>query len=59
MAVIYYLIVVPYRAYMRRRGQTVFGDPPPMKTCPYCRSSDVPADATTCLHCGKDLAPIA
>ena len=59
MAVIYYLIVVPYRAYMRRRGQAVFGDPPPLKTCPYCKSSDVPADATTCLHCAKDLAPIA
>jgi hypothetical protein len=29
MAVIYYLIVVPYRAYMRKRGQVVFGDPPP------------------------------
>ena len=30
MAVIYFLIVVPYRAYMRKRGKNVFGDPPPV-----------------------------
>ncbi len=58
MAVIYYLIVVPYRAYMRRRGQTVFGDPAPTKTCPNCKSSDLPVDATTCLHCTKDLVSV-
>ena len=29
MAVIYYLIVVPYLAYMRKRGQSVFGGPAP------------------------------
>jgi large conductance mechanosensitive channel len=57
MAVIYYLIVVPYRAYMRNRGKTVFGDPAPTKTCPHCKSSDLPVEATTCLHCTKELAP--
>src|SRR5690242_11367500 len=36
MAAVYYLIVVPYRAYMKRRGQTVFGEPAPTKACPYC-----------------------
>src|SRR5271170_665632 len=46
MAVIYFLIVVPYRAYMRRRGANVFGGPQPVKTCPECKSQDVPADAT-------------
>jgi large conductance mechanosensitive channel len=55
MAVIYYLIVVPYRAYMRKRGKTVFGDPPPTKTCPNCLSSDLPAAATKCLHCASEL----
>src|SRR5580698_2948991 len=30
MAVIYFLIVVPYRAYMRRKGTTVFGDQVPV-----------------------------
>jgi large conductance mechanosensitive channel len=56
MAVIYFLIVVPYRAYMRKRGKNVFGDPAPTKTCPYCKSSDLPVEATTCLHCTKELA---
>lgn len=58
MAVIYFLIVVPYRAYMRKRGKTVFGDPPPTQTCPYCRSSDLPVGATTCMHCAKELPPV-
>lgn len=56
MAVIYALIVVPYRAYMRKRGTTVFGPPAPTKTCPSCKSSDLPADATKCLHCASELA---
>ena len=59
MAVIYYLIVVPYRAYMRKRGQTVFGEPPPTKTCPDCQSPDLPAAATKCLHCASELTPAA
>lgn len=59
MAVIYYLIVVPYRAYMRKRGKTVFGDPPPTKTCPNCLSSDLPAAATKCLHCASELTTAA
>jgi large conductance mechanosensitive channel len=58
MAVIYYLIVMPYRAYMRKRGHNVFGGPAPTRTCPHCRSADLPVDATTCLHCTKDLAPV-
>src|SRR2546423_8367256 len=29
MFVIYLLLVVPYRAYMRKRGTTVFGEPGP------------------------------
>ena len=31
MAVIYFVIVVPYRAYAARRGVTVFGDPAPVE----------------------------
>lgn len=59
MAVIYYLIVVPYRAYMRKRGQTVFGAPPPTKACPYCKLADVAVDATRCPHCGSELTVAA
>ena len=55
MAVIYFVIVVPYRAYARRRGVTVFGDPAPVKTCPECLSEDVPAGATRCKYCGTAL----
>lgn len=57
MAVIYFAIVVPYRAYMARRGQVVFGEQPQTKSCPYCLSSDLPAPATKCLHCGSELSP--
>jgi large conductance mechanosensitive channel len=55
MAVIYFLIVVPYRAYMRRKGTTVFGEPAPTRTCPECKSGDVPADATKCKYCASQL----
>jgi large conductance mechanosensitive channel len=59
MAVVYYLIVVPYRAYMARRGKTVFGDPPLTKACPYCMASDLPVEATACMHCTRELAHAA
>ena len=55
MAVIYFLIVVPYRAYMRRRGKTVFGEPEPTKTCPECKASDLPIDATRCKYCATQI----
>ena len=55
-ALVYFLIVVPYRAYMRKRGQTVFGDPAPTKACPYCKQADLAVDAIRCWHCGSDLA---
>lgn len=57
MAVVYFLIVVPYRSYMKKRGTEVFGDSPPMKTCPACLSADIPAAASKCRHCLTDLRP--
>ncbi len=57
MAVIYFVIVVPYRAYMKRRGVTVFGEPEPTKTCPHCLSDDLPLAATKCKHCASELEP--
>jgi len=56
MAVIYFLIVVPYRALQRRRGVTVFGEPTPAKTCPACLSEGLPVAATKCRYCGNALA---
>ena len=55
MAVIYFLIVVPYRTYQRRRGVTVFGEPPPAKSCPECLSEDLPVAATRCRYCGSTI----
>jgi large conductance mechanosensitive channel len=59
VAVVYFLIVIPYKAVQARRGQVVFGDPAPVKTCPYCLSSDLPAAASKCKYCGTDQPPVA
>ena len=54
MAVIYFIIVTPYKKVQARRGQVVFGDPPAVKTCPACLSGDLPAAASKCKYCGTD-----
>jgi large conductance mechanosensitive channel len=54
MAVIYFLIVQPYKLTQSRLGQVVFGDPPLVKTCPACLSSDLPAAASKCKYCGTE-----
>ena len=56
MAVIYFVLVVPYRVYMARKGTTVFGPPAPSKTCPLCLSDDLPVAATKCRHCASEVA---
>jgi large conductance mechanosensitive channel len=59
MAVVYFVIVMPYKTISARRGVTVFGDPPPVKTCPACLSADLPAAATKCKYCGTDQPAVA
>jgi large conductance mechanosensitive channel len=59
MAVVYFLIVQPYKHVQARRGQVVFGDPPSVKTCPACLSSDLPAAASKCKYCGSDQPTLA
>ncbi len=59
VAVVYFLIVVPYKIIQARRGQQVFGDPAPVKTCPACLSTDLPAAATKCRYCGTEQPPVA
>ena len=54
MAVVYFLIIVPYKMVQARRGQVVFGDPAPVKTCPACLSTDLPAGASKCKYCGTE-----
>jgi large conductance mechanosensitive channel len=56
VAVVYFAIVVPYRAYQRKRGVAVFTDPPPTKACPACLSDGLPLGATKCRYCGMELA---
>ena len=55
MAVVYFAIIVPYRHIQARRGMTVFGDPAPVKACPFCLSDDLPVAATKCRHCASQL----
>ena len=59
MVVIYLVLVVPYRRYMKRQGTTVFGDPDPTKTCPECLSSDLPVEAKKCKYCSSDVSAAA
>ena len=59
MAVVYFLIVVPYKHVQARRGQVVFGPAPEVKTCPACLSSDLPAAASKCKYCGTDQPALA
>ncbi|MEV6115140.1 MscL family protein [Streptomyces sp. NPDC052109] len=54
MAVVYFLIVVPYKHYSARRGSLVFAEPGPVKTCPACLSEDLPAAAAKCRYCGTE-----
>ncbi|MFF9347025.1 MscL family protein [Streptomyces sp. NPDC014734] len=54
MAVVYFLIVVPYKHYSARRGVVAFKEPGPVKMCPACLSEDLPAAAAKCRYCGTD-----
>lgn len=55
VAVIYFLLVVPYRYSMKKRGIDVFGDAAPAKTCPFCLATTVPMGAVKCRFCGSEL----
>ena len=55
VAVVYFVIVVPYRSYQRKRGVAVFTEPPPTKACPACLSDGLPLAATKCRYCGTAL----
>ncbi|MDG3009853.1 MscL family protein [Rhodococcus sp. D2-41] len=54
MAVVYFVLVLPYKHIQARRGITVFGDEPPTKVCPECLSDDIPDAARKCKHCGSE-----
>lgn len=56
MVVIYFVLVLPYKAIQARRGVTVFGAPTPAKSCPSCLSDGLPVAATKCKYCGTEMA---
>ena len=53
MAVVHFVIVVPYKHIRARRGVTVFGDEPATKACSDCLS-DIPEAARKCKYCASD-----
>ncbi|OBI50725.1 mechanosensitive ion channel protein MscL [Mycobacterium kyorinense] len=53
MAVVYFVIVLPYKHIQKRRGVTVFGDEPATKACPQCMS-DIPEAAQKCKYCASE-----
>jgi large conductance mechanosensitive channel len=55
VAVVYFAIVVPYRAYAGRRGREVFAEAPPTKSCPACLERDLAVGATRCPHCTTEI----
>jgi large conductance mechanosensitive channel len=55
MAVIYVVLVIPYRKYMAKRGTSVFASPAVTKACPKCLSGGLPEAATRCKFCASDL----
>ncbi|RAG83194.1 mechanosensitive ion channel protein MscL [Streptacidiphilus pinicola] len=59
MAIVYFMIIIPYKHVQARRGVTVFGDPTPAKTCSACLSDDIPAAASKCRYCGTEQPPAA
>jgi large conductance mechanosensitive channel len=44
---------------MARRGEVVFGEPAPVKTCPACLSDDLPVAASKCRYCGTEQTTTA
>jgi len=54
-AVIYFLVIVPYTAFMARSKKAPPADPTTRK-CPECLS-EIPIDAHRCAFCGERVAP--
>jgi large conductance mechanosensitive channel len=54
-AVLYYLIVLPYTAFMERQKR---GEKPTERDCPFCISS-IPIAAKRCPFCTSDLPAVS
>jgi len=53
MAVVYFVIVLPYKHIQARRGVSVFGVEPTTKECEECLS-DIPEAAQKCKFCASE-----
>jgi len=53
MAVVYFVIVLPYNHIQARRGVTVFGAEPTTKECEECLSA-IPKAAQRCKYCAAE-----
>jgi large conductance mechanosensitive channel len=54
-AVIYFCVILPVNKLTARfKGPTP--EPAPMKTCDYCKMTDLAIDATRCPHCTATLS---
>jgi large conductance mechanosensitive channel len=53
MAVVYFVIVLPYKHIQARRGVTVFGVEPKTKECEECLSA-IPEAALRCKYCASE-----
>jgi large conductance mechanosensitive channel len=53
MAVVYFVIVLPYKHIQARRGVKVFGAEPKTKACEECLS-DIPEAAQKCKYCASE-----
>jgi large conductance mechanosensitive channel len=53
MAIMYFLIVLPYKHIQARRGVAVFGAEPATKACGECLS-DIPEAASRCKYCASE-----
>ena len=53
MAVVYFVIVLPYKHIQARRGVTVFGVEPKTKECEECLSA-IPEAAQRCKYCASE-----
>jgi large conductance mechanosensitive channel len=54
-AVLYFLVVAPFSALLER-FKPAPDQPTPTQDCPHCLSS-IPAAATVCAFCTRDIAP--
>ncbi|MCQ4079725.1 MscL family protein [Streptomyces sp. RB6PN25] len=57
MAVVYFLIVVPYKRFQARGGVAAFKEAGAVKTYPACLSEEIPAAAGKCRSCGTEQPP--